>query len=38
MVDINLPNLVTVGLISVAAWALANYVMTKTGMKPAWMV
>jgi len=36
MVDINLPNLVTVGLISVAAWALANYAMKKTGVMPPW--
>jgi hypothetical protein len=33
MVDINAPNLITVGLISVAAWAVANMVMVKLNMK-----
>jgi hypothetical protein len=37
MVDINIGNVVTIGIISIASYAAVKFVLTKTGYAPSWM-
>jgi hypothetical protein len=37
MIDINLGNVVTIGLISIAAYAAAKYALKMTGMSVSWL-
>ena len=37
MVDLNITNFITVGLISVAAYAVIKIILQKLGYSPAWL-
>lgn len=37
MLDLNLPNFLTVGVISIAAWAMFKYAMQLMGWQIAWI-
>lgn len=37
MVDINIGNFITIGLISVAAYAAAKYGLKMAGIEPSWL-
>lgn len=37
MVDLNLGNIVTIGLISVASYAAVKFTLTKLGYAPSWL-
>jgi hypothetical protein len=37
MIDINVGNIVTIGLISIAAYAATKYALKATGMSVSWL-
>jgi len=37
MVDINIGNIVTIGIISIAAFAAVKFAMNKADITPSWM-
>ena len=37
MVDINIGNIVTIGFISIATFAIVKFAMNKAGVMPSWM-